>query len=258
MLVSYQSDVRPLHAFGPGGPYDHHHILVEALARFTDGSEWEVNPVCTGMLGNFAYTSDAELGDLDVYHCDNSNFYGCSMMLDRLKRNARNATNQVEAMRDLALALHIVQDFYAHSNWVERYRFTMVLAPIEAMKDVPAPAWLQSGIYPDALAAAASGDPLVNYYCMLTPEEAWEEAFPHAGHACINKDANAPGRGGTVVNGSFITYHELAGEYAIRHSVELLKTFQRTVPMFQSCLLPKQLTFGCSQAVAERFTLKRW
>lgn len=256
-LASYQPDSRALHAFGPTGPFDHHRILIDALDRFSRKSGWEVNPICTGLLNNFAYTSDGELGHLDFYHCDNSNFYGCSMMLDRLKRNARNATSQVEAMRDLALALHIVQDFYAHSNWVERYRFSMIQAPIEAMKDYPTPPWLQSGIYPDVNAATATGDPLINYYCMLTPEEAWGEAFPDAGHACLNKDGNNLGRGGSTVDGTFITYHELAGEYAIRHSVEVLNTFRDTVPMFQSCLLPKRSTFGCSQFIAKRFTLRR-
>jgi hypothetical protein len=37
----------------------------------------------------------------------------------------------------------------------------------------------------------------------------------------------------------------------------LLYTFRDTVPMFQSCLLPKKATFGCSQFIAKRFTLRR-
>ena len=257
-LTAFQTESDTIEAFGPTGPYDHHKILVDALDRFSRKSGLEVNPYCTSLLNNFAYTSDAALANLDFYHCDNSNFYGCSMALDRTKRNARKRTTQVQALKDLAIALHIVQDFYSHSNWVERMKFSMVTAPIEAMKDVPTPPWLQSGIFPDEYAAVVSGDPLITYYCKLMPESTWGEAFPNAAHACINKDGNTLGRGGTVVDGTIITYHELAGEYAIRHSVEVLNTFRDTVPMFQTCLLPKKATFGCSQFIAKRFTLRRW
>lgn len=249
---------RPAVAFGPAGPFDHHRILIDALDRFSRKSGWEVNPGCTLQLNNFAYLSDGEYAHLDFYHCDNSNFYGCSMELSRRVHRGQVALTQSEALRNLALALHIVQDFYSHSNWVERFKFSMIQAPIESMKDVPTPTWLQSGIFPDEIPAVVTGDILANYYCMLTPEETWGEAYPNAAHACINKDGNLPGRGGTVIDGTIITYHELAGEYAIRHSVEILNKFRDTSPMFETCLVPKSLSFGCSQFIAKKFTLKRW
>ncbi|GIX40566.1 MAG: hypothetical protein KatS3mg129_0299 [Leptospiraceae bacterium] len=245
------------YAFGPLGPYTHHRILYESILQFSNDIKMDFNPSCTLLLYQFAYDSDSIYGDKDYYHCDNGNFSGCSLMLETLKNQSKQSINLIEVIRNFALASHIVQDFYAHSNWVEKNKFSLILAPIELFKDIPPQSmkefkWLQSGIYPDENAVLLSNDILVNYYCLILPEDLWDEYFPNAGHACINKDGNF-GRGAYFVNGSYMTYHELAALYAIKHTVELLHWYKKNVPLFRLCLVPFSSFFNCNTILKEEF-----
>jgi hypothetical protein len=60
--------------------------------------------------------------DHSAYHCDGENFDGAQMRLTELRNQVvlklRNGRTD-EARRALGSALHTVQDFYSHSNWVE-------------------------------------------------------------------------------------------------------------------------------------------
>src|SRR6266478_3843302 len=58
----------------------------------------------------------------DVAHFDDASFRGSQLRLQRLVntiRSCMSASNLSGARRALGQALHTVQDFYSHSNWVE-------------------------------------------------------------------------------------------------------------------------------------------
>ena len=130
--------------------------------------------------------------------------------------------------------LHLIQDFYAHSNWVENAGFSMLLAPIEAFSWLPPPANLQTGLYPEYVSP-----PSLQLDCYLFPVEDWGLRIHGATHGCMNKDSERQFRGITVVPGSpGITYHRLAAEYAKLHSVEFLNEMAKANPWFKTCFRP--------------------
>jgi hypothetical protein len=109
---------------------------------------------------------------------------------------------------------------------------------------------VQSGLFPDAIAVALSQDAALA--CFLTPPEAWEEFIPAATHGCLNKDSNLTMRGSRVLwYSAGMTLHELAAEYAIRHSVKILEYYYEHNPHFMLCTAPDVLggLAGCARSV---------
>lgn len=65
-----------------------------------------------------------DVQDIASYHCDGESFGEAQTRIQELKKKAVDALKadqpQVSVARDnIGQALHTIQDFYAHSNWVE-------------------------------------------------------------------------------------------------------------------------------------------
>ncbi|MBL8020876.1 MAG: hypothetical protein JNM27_14495 [Leptospirales bacterium] len=236
---------QPVQAFGGSGPYDHTVITQLALDRYMQERGVFVSPICQELIVQSTVVSDSSYhSGQDMYHCDNNNIAGCSYKLDELTLEARNSASSVEGLQRMGQALHIIQDFYSHSNWVEIMSISMILAPIEDFKDVPPPHDLQTGIYPDPL----NLNPELGFLCLLTPESNWSHFIPGATHGCLNKDTRRSIRGATLVPlGGGMDFHRLAAEYAIRHTVKKFEEFEKTNGHFQICLgRPPVAALGCN------------
>ena len=232
---------KPVKSFGKG-PMTHAVITQIALMDFANQTGREVDFVCAEALIQGSILSDnLHFGALDTYHCDNNNIAGCSYRLDQLKGEANREFLPADSLKKMGQALHIVQDFYSHSNWVERFQLLMLPAPIEMFKDIPPPIEVQTGFFPDFYP-----DTNAQILCYFAPEESWSGFILGATHDCLNKDSDTTKRGSQwVPNTGGKTYHELAGEYAIQHSVELLKYFSRTNIHFKECTHPN-IYSGCT------------
>ncbi len=232
------------YSFAGAGPFTHIGITTEALDRFTHETGWEVSLYCSELLNQFSVSSDSADGMQQfTYHCDSNDLVGCSFRLDQFKSQANRAYVREQSLRRMGMALHIVQDFYAHSNWVETFGFTLFRAPLEEFKLYPPPVDVQSGQFPDIFPDVGA-----QLACYLVPEDQWDKFIFGATHSCMNKDSNITFRGSRAIpNGFGITYHELAGQYAVNHSVELIKYFYRHNPWFKTCLRPQLFTAGCNK-----------
>lgn len=238
------SPLRSGRAFGGSGPYNHIRITYEALDRFSQETGNDVNTYCAELLAQGAVVSDSA-NKMPNYtlHCDNNDLVGCSYRLDQFKQEANKSMSQVDSLQRMGQALHIVQDFYAHSNWAEIFGASMLPAPIKVFKDVPPPVDLQSGYFPDIFP-----DLQAQVDCFFMPQDRWNGFIYGATHACLNKDSNITLRGGTLVpNGFGVTYHELAAQYAINHSVDLLKYYSAKNPWFAMCFSRGQIFQGCNK-----------
>jgi hypothetical protein len=85
------------------------------IARFSERAIREIRDANAGvddLTGEF-FDQDA--------HCDNEGLLGCSVRILGIQTRVLNHLrdgNGVEARKQLGRALHTIQDFYAHSNWV--------------------------------------------------------------------------------------------------------------------------------------------
>lgn len=237
-----------LNGFGLRGPYSHEKINQEAFKIFAKNTGFEVRVDCAELINQTNYQADVHLPLKPEYHCDNSEFFKCSRELDILKNRSFKDPNFITSMRQIGLSTHIVQDFYAHSNWVEITRNSYVIAPLENLKDsyVAIPN-LQSGYHP----FSPEGGVMDMVGCFLFPEAEWGLHILGATHGCMEKDSNYSLRGATIADsplGFGRTYHEIAGELAIDHTVKLLQYFyDRKHPHLMSCLVPSFQGIGCNQ-----------
>lgn len=232
-----------LKGFGPRGPYDHATINHRAFKEFTERTGFEIRLDCAEHLNQSNLQADTQYPMHAEYHCDNSEFYRCSALLENLTSGSLRDVNYLTSIRKIGMATHIIQDFYSHSNWVEITRMSYAVAPLENLKDfyllVPN---LQSGWHP----FSPEGTPEEMSDCFLRPEEEWGNRIFGATHGCMEKDSNLSIRGGTIATGPLAfgrTYHELAGELAITHTANYLESlYKKNHPILMSCLVPK--TFG--------------
>jgi hypothetical protein len=240
-----------LKSFGLKGPYTHDRINQEAFLRFTQKTGFEISYVCAEMLNQANFQADVFFPSKPEFHCDNSEFYKCSLQLDKLKRKAFDQFTYTESLQSIGMSMHIVQDFYAHSNWAEITKSSSVIAPIENFKEgffllFPN---LQSGDHPYSL----EGEPIDMVNCYLEEEENWDKRIKAGTHACLEKDSNYSFRGGRIANGPLSfgkTYHEIAGEMAVEHTTKLLIYYYNSKhPHFMSCLSPKIKNLGCHQMI---------
>lgn len=236
-----------IQAFGGAGPHNHLEITRRSLERYAAESGVELSAHCQELIMQGAVVSDSQqYAGLDMFHCDNNNLPGCSYKLDELTREAEMTFFLPTTMQKIGQALHIIQDFYAHSNWVEINGFSFFLAPIEIFKDIPPPPQVQTGVFPDVLL----GNPQLQFNCYIAPRSAWVDYIPGATHGCLNKDSSLTPRGASLVPSGFgMTYHDLAAEYAVRHTVEYMKRMESKSLGLQMCLLPREATFGCNGGV---------
>lgn len=227
-------------AFSGAGPFSHKVITERALEEYGRISGRRLSSTCAQMLIQSAIQSDKrKLADNDANHCDNSNISGCAILLDHYITRANQSPLTPDAFSNMGKALHIVQDFYSHSNWVEQHKYSMELAPLESYKFFPPPGELQSGIFPDLYSPLPE-----QLSCYLSSPSEWSAHMPFATHGCMGKDSNYTFRGGQpVLESGPQTLHELAGQYAILHTVELLKSFYAGNHHFQICTAGE--VFGC-------------
>lgn len=239
----------PVHAFGGAGPKNHLIITYDALERFSHETGWQVSILCSEIIAQGSVISDnGTNGSNDTLHCDNNDIAGCSYRLDQFKQEANRAISQNDSLLRMGQALHIVQDFYSHSNWVEIFGLSMVQAPLEQFKIVPPPVDLQTGFFPDRFP-----DQDAQRACFFMPKERWSTYIYGATHACLNKDSNANLRGGSFgINTAGITLHELAAQYAVNHSVQLLKYYSVHNPNFNMCFQRMGSLKGCNKAFMEQ------
>ncbi|MCB1318801.1 MAG: hypothetical protein KDK34_01030 [Leptospiraceae bacterium] len=243
LFVLFSLPTGRVHSFAGAGPYTHIRITREALDRFTWETGFDLNPVCAEYILQGSVVSDAaDNMPQYTFHCDNNDLISCSWRLDQFKTQANKATNTMRSLEMVGMSLHIVQDFYAHSNWVESFQFSMLEAPLSVFKDVAPPVDVQTGYFPDIFP-----DINAQIACYETPPEYWNRFIYGATHACLNKDSNRTLRGAYLVpNGFGTTYHELAAQYAINHSVQLLHYYSKHNPWFQGCYLARIQTQGCT------------
>ncbi|MCB1159959.1 MAG: hypothetical protein H7A25_21845 [Leptospiraceae bacterium] len=238
-----------LSGFGMRGPFQHNIITLEAIRRFSKKKGVNINFACASVLIHGSEMNDIYFSHDPSYHCDND-INACTLRLKQLFDTSRGTISPVLFQKNLGIALHIVQDFYSHSNWVEIFEQSYYLAPTMLFQNFPPPENLQSGAFPDA--AIALTDPENYTTCYSKEGDEIKHKITAATHDCINKDSNYNWRGRQFVPNSGITYHELAAEYAIRHSIKLLeKAFADSKAFLKCTPEPKVLNYGCN-AIIER------
>jgi hypothetical protein len=244
-LILSETDI--LSGFGMRGPYTHERITQEAFELFSKRTGFEVRYDCAELINQTNTQADVFYPLKPEFHCDNSEFFKCSLQLEKLKGDSLKNPSYYHSIREIGLSTHIVQDFYAHSNWVEIAKNSYTMAPIENLKDIISllPN-LQSGWHPVPPAPVESA-----VKCYRKPESVWDEFIFGGTHGCLEKDSNFSLRGATVADSPFgfgRTYHEIAGELAIEHTTRLLQFYyDRRHPHFMSCLVPSFRGFGCNQ-----------
>ncbi|TGN20883.1 hypothetical protein [Leptospira idonii] len=242
-----QISLLPLRSFGSRGPYTHREITFQALEEFARSTKFELNAVCAESFMQGNLQADTLFPDKAEYHCDNSDFRGCSINFRKLVQRAE--IGGPDYLFVMGRAAHILQDFYAHSNWAENVVPAPILAPIEEFRHFLVVPNIQSGMYP------YSHDSIEDQYnCFVAPEGDWKNVLAGASHACMNKDSNFTIRGGTVIDNLGKTYHEFAAELAIAHTVEyLMMWYKKKHPSFMLCLSPRVMGGGCNHRVVRGF-----
>ena len=241
-----------LFSFGPRGPYTHKRITFDPFDAFSKESGFEINPICMEAIWQGNIQSDAILGDKDVYHCDNNQIQRCSQTFHDLLEETKKIQNHHMGLLNLGKALHILQDFYAHSNWVEITEGAELVAPVEEFRFYPFYGNLQSGSYPLIPIRhdiATSVEDAVD--CFLKPKDQWKTFVLGATHSCMAKDSNVDFRGGELPRLGFgKTYHEVAGVIATKHTTQfLVSLFKKRNPTLMQCLLPRTSGLSCAKTI---------
>ena len=230
-----------LFSFGEKGPYLHSTITTEALARMSQKKSYELDFTCSYQLWYMSGENDYNptFAKDKTYHCDNNDLMGCSWRLNQLLEKAYTATNKMQALR---YTLHIVQDFYSHSNWVEIHNFSYLLAEIESFSKIPPPSYIQTGYFPDLFLE----NPQAQVDCYFKDMSAIKSYIHGGTHDCLNKDSNFTKRGMLFAENSAMTLHELAAEYSIRHSVKVIEKVFNKNHTLKLCYRPKVSGVGCN------------
>ncbi|MCG6193994.1 hypothetical protein LFX25_12140 [Leptospira sp. FAT2] len=237
-----------LEAFGPSGSFNHIRILKESFREFTDETGYEIRADCQEMIVHGNLHSDSELMDAEAFHCDNNNIFGCGIELRNLKTKSEKAAFFYDSMKEIGHATHIIQDFYAHSNWVENHPNRIETAPLEEPWKLLSMPNIQTGYY--------DLSPIVNHEeealeCLeLSPNE-MKFFQPYATHICLNKDSEKSVRGGNTLEKSpNVNFHEWAGQHAVEHTKKfLMDAYNSNHKNLNLCLIPKKASFSCNNAV---------
>ncbi len=251
LVLLPEASITNIESFSEKGPGTHPFITTEAIKRFSKNNAYSPRSVCAELTIYFSNQNDYSHPNVSEYHCDNDDPIKCSVALRYLVDKAVNTVNHLDQAKYIGMSMHIIQDFYAHSNWVEKFQLSYFLAPTMLFNNTPPPGFLQTGLFPDA--AFAILDPQGYVDCYFKNAEEIRDRIYMATHDCMNKDSNGTKRGITPVPYSTMSYHELAAEYAIRHSVKLLERIYARSKTAMLCATPS-LSYGCAGALE---TLKR-
>lgn len=237
-------------SFSHQGPHTHNSITADAIVRFAQTKGIDISVYCSSQLWYLSNKNDfiPTYKHDKTYHCDDNDIMGCSWRFNQLVTKAIDSPSLPHALRYTSLALHIVQDFYSHSNWVEINNFSYILADIGSFEKLPPPSFLQTGYYPDLflenLGAQAE--------CYFAEKDAMKSFIYGATHDCMNKDSNLSKRGMRYAEFSLTTLHELAGEYAIKHSEKVIDKIFKQNPVLNLCFVPRLTKNGCNSKVLNR------
>jgi hypothetical protein len=138
-------------------------------------------------VGDANYYTDIREPANDSAHCDNESLDTCSARLTTKLNavvNLLNACNKKDALKEMGRGLHTLQDFYAHSNWINdnggMYSgiYSMAHPPSSLNCSPPtfAPGGLTSGYF--SLAGYLYPSPFITQ-CVTTPS-----------NKCCHKDLN--------------------------------------------------------------------
>ena len=138
-------------------------------------------------VGDANYYTDIYEPNNDAAHCDDENLDGCSQRLNTKLNNVITqlaACNKKDALKEMGRGLHTLQDFYAHSNWVNHnggtnggiYSMSHPPSSLACSPPTFAPGGLTSGYF--SLAGFLAPTPFITQ-CSSTPS-----------NKCCHKDLN--------------------------------------------------------------------
>lgn len=237
-----------LNAFGPAGSFNHIRILKESFRDFTEKTGYEIRADCQEMIIQGNLRSDSEMMNAEAFHCDNNNIFGCGIELRNLKSKSEKAGLFTDSMKYLGHATHIIQDFYAHSNWAENQSNPSSIAPLEEPWLLLSRPEIQTGYY-DLTPVIHHEEEAVE--CLDLSFDEMKTFQPFATHICLNKDSEKSLRGGNPVeNNHNVNLHELAGTIAVEHTTQyFVDAYQKNHKNLMLCLVPKKLSFSCNNTI---------
>ena len=194
----------------PGRPFetqDHARIVRDGLLA----------PHCESILARAQWRQDIVLASWAPAHFDNCRFRESQDYVRSMVTEAERAVAQgqpEELLAALGRALHGIQDFYSHTNYVE-----LMAATHERFADVPiVKLWNpDGGTELDTLVQQG----LVSGYVWWEPGEICKE--PVLSHSAVNKDSASSSSGQTLISNWNLTAYRAAHELAVRATRAFLR-----------------------------------
>jgi len=179
---------------------NHELITRSAIARLPAGFPLSEGQQDAVVMGNIL--SDANLGSSGV-HCDNCAFAEGAARIRACRRAIESEPDRfgVRSLRAFGGLLHTVQDFYAHSNWIELHK---------GLSEMPLWDWDQSTLPGGILSGT------------ILQEEPKRCSQGTPDHILVNKDSISSEQGKKVVSegpNKGKTFFELAFEAAVEASI---------------------------------------
>jgi hypothetical protein len=229
----------PIQNIDPDGLFSipvHRQIITEALLRITKAGTNMTQYQPKLMSGNVE--TDYVCFACDAHFDGKRNSAAVTQTWNQLNEHIANTNiktieeNEINGIAKMGQLLHTVQDFYAHSNYVELY----VQYYQESGKDM---ANFDPKAIPTYNEAIAAGGAFVDKY-LNNPKAGiktgefnvvpWvigvDGAIVHSKglthHDDLNKDEPTEGKGGTNVAGTNLKWHDLAKEVATKETVNIL------------------------------------
>ncbi|MBM9501433.1 hypothetical protein JWG44_14350 [Leptospira sp. 201903071] len=242
-----------LNAFGPAGTYNHIRILKESFRDFTEKTGYEIRADCQEMIIQGNLRSDSEFMEEEGFHCDDNHIFGCGIELRNLKSKSEKAGLFTDSMRYMGHATHIIQDFYAHSNWAENHSNQIEIAPLEEPWLLLSRPEIQTGYY-DLTPVIHHEEEALE--CLSLSFDEMKSFQPFATHLCLNKDSEKSLRGGNPVeNNPNVNLHEWSGLHAVEHTTRyLVDAYHSNHKNLKLCLIPKKASFSCNNATFQMRT----
>jgi hypothetical protein len=172
---------------------------------------------CTEILARAQWRQDILLALDGSAHYDNCQFDSTNAYLRKVVLEAESAAkngNRDQALAALGRALHAVQDFYSHTNYLE-----LAEKKYKAPEDVPILAvWSDEG-------RSAVADQARNG--LISGDVWWEPGArcqsPSHSHAELNKDTPNSPSGKQLIRAWNVTQHQAAKDLARRATLEFLR-----------------------------------
>lgn len=180
---------------------------------------------CAKTVNQAQYRQDILMQFHSKAHFDNCDFSNAFSYLNQLHAEAKEAA--IQGKTDLALtrigqALHALQDFYAHSNYIELMEVTHENVPISSVPILRL--WTAEGQQTVSLLAQQQSQALVSGYVWWGfPQQCPKGVMSHGQMA---KDSSDPGTNGAnlaIARWGGVTRHQAAWALALRESAAFLR-----------------------------------